>query len=95
LACDGSRGNDEGPRGVGILQAPSERNAGDGFAYGDGVNPNGARTIRWKFIEARKRKSQAFAKIGQIFVAAQTLHQPVWREQKGGQAHQNAVNEIH
>ena len=92
---EGGGGDDERALGVGVLQAASERYAGEGFADGDGVNPDGAGVLSGEFFEFRNGKAEALAEIGKIFAVAQALDEPIGRRQQGGQTHQYAIEEIH
>ena len=89
------RGDDEGSLGIGVFEAAGESNAGKGFPDGYGVNPDSARAVGGKFFELRERKTEALAEIGEIFVVAKSLDEPVGRGEQGGEAHQETVNEIH
>jgi len=91
----GGGGDYEWALGIGVLQAAGEGYAGEGFADGDGVNPDGAGVLSGEFFESRNGKAEALAEIGKIFAVAQALDEPIGRGQQGGQAHQYAIEEIH
>jgi len=95
VAGEGGGGDDEGALGVGVFQAASEGDAGEGFAYGDGVNPDGAGMLHGELFESQNGKAEALAEIGKIFAVAQALNEPIGRRQQGGKAHQKAIEEIH
>jgi len=92
---EGGGGDDEGALRVGVFQAAGEGDAGEGFADGDGVNPDGAGMLGGELLESQNGKAEALAEIGEIFAVAEALDEPIGRGQKGGQAHQKAVEEIH
>jgi len=95
VAGKGGGGDDKGTLGVGIFQAARQGYAGEGFADGDGVNPDGAGMLGGKLFESRNGKAEALAEIGEIFAVAQALDEPIGRRQQGGEAHQYAIEEIH
>jgi hypothetical protein len=72
-----------------------EGDTGEGFTYGDGMNPDGAGVLHGEFFESRNGKAEALAEIGEIFAVAQALDEPIRRRQQGGKAHQYAIEEIH
>jgi len=91
----GGGGDDERALRVGVFQAAGEGDAGEGFADGDGVNPDGAWMLGGEFFESRNGKAEALAEIGEIFAVAEALDQPIGRCQQGGKTHQYAIEEIH
>ena len=95
VAGEGGGGNDEGALWIGIFQAASKGDAGEGFADRDGVNPDGARMLGGKLFESQNGKAEALPEIGKMFALAQTLDEPIGRRQQGGKAHQYAIKEIH
>ncbi len=92
---EGGGGDDEGALGVGVFEAAGEGDAGEGFANGDGVDPDRAGMLGGKFFESQNGKAEALAEIGEIFAVAQALDEPIGRRQQGGEAHQKTVEEIH
>jgi hypothetical protein len=48
-----------------------------------------------QLVERRKTESQAFAKVRDILSVAQSLDEPIGHQQKGREAHEKAINEIH
>ena len=81
--------------GVGFLQPPRKSNAGKRLADTHSMNPDRARGMRGQLVERRKSEPQAFPKVRDILSVAQSLDEPIGHQQKGREAHEKAINEIH
>jgi len=57
----GGGGDDERALRVGVFQAAGEGDAGESFADGDGVNPDGAGVLRGELFESRNGKAETLA----------------------------------
>ena len=80
---------------VSVAEALGEGDSRKRFADGNGVNPDGARTVRGQLFQFRDGKAKALSEIRKIFSVAQTLYNPIRRGHQGGKPHQEAINEIH
>src|SRR5580704_751711 len=83
--------DDERTVWIDLFQSPGESDAGKRFADGNSMNPDSAGPVLWQFAKRWKRKTEALAKIPNVFAMAQALEQPVGYEQQDGKAHKQAV----
>ena len=44
--------------GMSVFEALGQRDAGERFADGDGVNPDGAGALGWQFVQRRSRETE-------------------------------------
>src|SRR5208283_321464 len=63
VAGDGGGGNDEWPLWISVAEPFGESNAGEGFADGNGVNPDGTGTLRGQFFQFGDGKAEALPEI--------------------------------
>ncbi len=87
VAGEGGGGNDQRALRIGIFEAFGERDSGESFADGDGVKPDGTGAIGGEFGEFGEGKAETFGEIGEIFVMAKPLDEPVGGGKQGGEAH--------
>jgi hypothetical protein len=78
-----------------VAESFGDGDAGESFADGYSVNPDGAGTLRGQFFQFGNGKAEALPEIRKIFSVAQTLYDPIRRAEQGGKPHQEAINEIH
>lgn len=61
VAGDGGSGNDESAKWVSVAEALGEGDSRKRFADGNGVNPDGARTVRGQLFQLRYGKAEALS----------------------------------
>ncbi len=86
-ACQFCTNCDQRALRIGIFEAFGERDSGESFADGDGVKPDGTGAIGGEFGEFGEGKAETFGEIGEIFVMAKPLDEPVGGGKQGGEAH--------
>src|SRR5208282_2994385 len=85
----------QGPAGESFAEAADERDGGQNFSDGDGVNPNGAIRPGCGGFDRRREGSQALAETVKMLAAAPAEEGEIGEQQEYAQRRQNCVEKIH